>query len=341
MKNKEIAEKLKISPATVSLALNNRAGVSEETRRRVIELKNDSLKNDLKSAYKEETGVEGGEIGFIIYKQTGKIVSETPFFVTLTEVICRYAKKNGYSVEIIYHTFRDDLETFIDGINQSNLAGCLIVGTELDRKTVGKIKATLKKPFVILDAAFPGMDVDSVLMDNRGGIFQAIQHAVSLGHREIGFINCNEQVYNFTERFESYKYYLNEFGLDYNPEFVYEVPYMSKEISACLKAQMRLRKELPSAMIAANDIIALGAYSAFFDMNLRIPEEISLIGFDNMPTTKYVTPQLTSINLNNHIIGKNAVCRLIELIQQPHNNTVHIQNIVSVNLVVRDSVSQK
>ena len=85
MKNKEIAEKLNISPATVSLALNNRAGVSEETRRKIIELKNDLLKNDLRNTYKPESG---GEIGFIFYKQTGRIVSETPFFVTLTETIC-------------------------------------------------------------------------------------------------------------------------------------------------------------------------------------------------------------------------------------------------------------
>ena len=85
MKNIEIAKKLNISPATVSLALNNREGVSEETRRRVVELKNDLLKNDLRNISQPEAG---GEIGFIIYKETGRVVSETPFFVTLTEMIC-------------------------------------------------------------------------------------------------------------------------------------------------------------------------------------------------------------------------------------------------------------
>ena len=76
-------------------------------------------------------------------------------------------------------------------------------------------------------------------------------------------------------------------------------------------------------------------------MNLKIPEEISLIGFDDMPSVRYVTPQLTTVNLNNHVIGRTAVSRLVELIRYPKDNTVHVQDAVNVNLVVRDSVSRK
>ncbi len=340
MKNIDIAKKLNISPATVSLALNNREGVSEETRRRVVELKNDLLKNDLLNMNQPEPG---GEIGFIIYKETGRVVSETPFFVTLTEMICHYANKNGYSVEIKYYTFQNDLEKFLAEINGSSWAGCLILATEIVRSKMKRIVDLLEKPFVVLDAAYPGLEVDSVYLDNRGGIFKAVEYAVSMGHREIGYITCDEQANNFAERFESFKYYLNYFGVSFETDFVFEVPYAAEKVCMAMKEQICRKKKMPSVLIAANDIIAFGALNAFLEMNIGVPEEVSVIGFDDMPSARYVTPRLTTVALNNKAVAKNAVYRLTELIRKKDRryNAVHMQTAVGVDLVIRSSVKNK
>ncbi len=340
MKNIEIAKKLNISPATVSLALNNREGVSEETRRRVVELKNDLLKNDLRNISGSEPG---GEIGFIIYKETGRVVSETPFFVTLTEMICHYANKNGYSVEIRYYTFHDDLQKFLAEINRSAWAGCLILATEIIRTKMETIAKMMQKPFVVLDAAYPGLGVNSVYLDNRGGIYKMVQYAVSMGHKEIGYITCDERVNNFVERFESYEFYLKYFGIEFDPDYVFRVPYVSERICMAMKEQICRKKKMPSVLIAANDIIAFGALNAFLEMSIRVPEDISVIGFDDMPSAKYVTPRLTTVSLNNQMIAKNAVYRLAELIRERdwQHNTVYMQTAVSVDLVIRNSVNKK
>ena len=340
MKNIEIAKKLNISPATVSLALNNREGVSEETRRKVVELKNDLLKNDLRNISRPEAG---GEIGFIIYKETGRVVSETPFFVTLTEMVCHCANKNGYSVEIRYYTFRDDLQNFLAEINSSVWAGCLILATEIIRSKMETIAKMMQKPFVVLDAAYPGLGVDGIYLDNRGGIFKAIQYAVSMGHKEIGYITCDEKVNNFVERFESYKFYLEYFGLKFEQDYVFKVPYVSEMICMSMKEQVCRKKKMPSVLIAANDIIAFGSLNAFLEMNIKVPEEISIIGFDDMPSAKYVTPRLTTVSLNNEIIAKNGVYRLTEMIRKKdwQHDTVHMQTAVSVDLVIRNSVNKK
>lgn len=96
-------------------------------------------------------------------------------------------------------------------------------------------------------------------------------------------------------------------------------------------------------MIAANDIIAFGSLNAFLEMNIKVPEEISIIGFDDMPSAKYVTPRLTTVSLNNEIIAKNGVYRLTEMIRKKdwQHDTVHMQTAVSVDLVIRNSVNKK
>ena len=201
----------------------------------------------------------------------------------------------------------------------------------------------MQKPFVVLDAAYPGLGVDGIYLDNRGGIFKAIQYAVSMGHKEIGYITCDEKVNNFVERFESYKFYLEYFGLKFEQDYVFKVPYVSEMICMSMKEQVCRKKKMPSVLIAANDIIAFGSLNAFLEMNIKVPEEISIIGFDDMPSAKYVTPRLTTVSLNNEIIAKNGVYRLTEMIRKKdwQHDTVHMQTAVSVDLVIRNSVNKK
>ena len=110
-----------------------------------------------------------------------------------------------------------------------------------------------------------------------------------------------------------------------------------------MKEQVCRKKKMPSVLIAANDIIAFGSLNAFLEMNIKVPEEISIIGFDDMPSAKYVTPRLTTVSLNNEIIAKNGVYRLTEMIRKKdwQHDTVHMQTAVSVDLVIRNSVNKK
>lgn len=335
MKNKDIAEILQISPATVSLALNNKEGVREETRRKVLELKNSALKQDLSKAACRNTQ---GDIGLLIYKKHGDIISETPFFVTLTEVLDQQAGKYSYGVQISYYNPYKDIHTYIDSLNQSGLKGFLILATEMGREDVKLLQQELKVPFVLIDAYFPGLKVDSILMDNTSGIMQIMEYAAECGHTKLGFIRSSITSPNFEARFHSYKILMEQYGFKYDPEYVYELPPLVDQ--ACREMTQLLDQggKLPTLLIAANDILAFGALNALKQAGIGVPRDVSIVGFDDMPTSQFLEPPLTSVQLNNQLIGQLAVKRLMERIEKPKSHGVAVQSFVEVNLIKRGSV---
>lgn len=325
---------LQISPATVSLALNNKSGVSEETRRQILELKDSSLRKDLRQlsgqAFK-------GVIGLLVYKKHGDIISETPFFVTLTEVVDQQAGRNSYGLNISYYTASKNINTYLESLNQSDISGLIVLATEMSSDDVHIFQRYLKKPFVLMDAYFPGDRVDAVLMDNRSGIMQAMDYGYALGHRKIGFIKSKMPSNNFIERFYSYKIGLDRLGLQYDPTCVFEVP---ASVDGAYNEMTTLLKNgvlMPSLLIAANDMIALGAANALKAAGVDIPGDISLIGFDDMPTSQYLHPPLTSVRLKHEVIGRLAVKRLVEKIENPKTAAFSVQEFVEVELIRRES----
>lgn len=335
MKNKDIAEILQISPATVSLALNNKEGVREETRRKILELKNSGLKQDLSKAACQNTK---GDIGLLIYKKHGDIISETPFFVTLTEVLDQQAGKHSYGVQISYYNQYKDIYTYIDSLNQSGLKGFLILATEMGREDVKLLQQELKIPFVLIDAYFPGLKVDSILMDNTSGIVQIMEYAAACGHRELGFIRSSISSPNFEARFHSYEMLMEQYGFQYDPEYVYELPPLVDQACREMTHLLETGIKLPTLLIAANDILAFGVLNALKQGGKRVPEDVSIVGFDDMPTSQFLEPPLTSVQLNHQVIGQLAVKRLMERIEKPKSHGVAVQNFVEVNLVKRGSV---
>jgi LacI family transcriptional regulator len=167
----------------------------------------------------------------------------------------------------------------------------------------------------------------------RGG-YDATKYLLELGHRRIGFITGTLDLGCSRERQSGYEVALYEYGLDIDPQLVQEGDFSQPTGFAAAQALLGL-PEQPTAIFASNDVMAFGVMEAVRDRGLRIPEDISIIGFDNIPQAVQVSPQLTTVQQPLAEMGREAARQLLELIQEPDRPYAHVE--LPTQLMVRAS----
>ena len=330
-KMKDIAKQLGVSSATVSMVLNNRPGVRDETRRRVSEALRSAGYNVPASPLPSKQAANGS-IHFIVYKKHGHIVGDTPFFSSLIEEIEGAAKEKGYNLQISYLA-EDTLPQHIPRDAQ----GILLLATEM-RSADMEPFLRLRTPIVTLDSALAGARVDKVLIDNFDGAFTAVKYLYEKGHRRIGYLCSAVQIKNFDERREGHNAALRDLGLAPN-DFTVPLPPDTEGAYRAMLDYLKSGAMLPSAFVADFDVIAIGAMKALREMQIAIPEQVSIIGFDDIPFCTMTTPALTTIRVERECLGKVAIQRLISIMSGGRDFILKQQ--VSTTLIERDSVAAK
>lgn len=332
MKAKEIARLLGVSPSTVSLVLNNKPGVGDETRQQILTLLRE---NNYDVPEVETTPVPDRNIQFIIYKKHGMVVSDTPFFSVLIESIHRAARAAGFNLIITYvDELQDDISSLLIQIDKTRPAGLLILATEMISEDVDTFKY-LRSPMLLLDNQFADQDLDAVCINNADGVLKAVSHLISLKHENIGYLDSKVRINNFEQRLRYFRTYLSEQKTALAEGNIFQLTPTMDGAYLDMKTCLSLCKDMPSALFAANDMIALGAARALKEAGYRIPEDISLIGFDDIAFCEMSEPPLTTIHVYNRHMGTAAVRRLVELIEQP---AIEIQKTyISTRLIARNS----
>lgn len=331
MKNKDIAQLLNISPAAVSMALNNKGGVSAVMKKKIIELKHNSVPSQSGSG-------KAGTLLFCIHKNHGLVIAETNFFTTLIDTIQKKADEYGYYLRIVHCDPTLPLDKLISDEEMQTTKGILLLGTEMQADEINKY-LEFKKELVVIDNRLYGKPINCVVMDNQDGIVQAVKYAFDKGHRKIGFVTSSIKVGNFEERLTGYKMGLNKVGLAYDSKYVYEVACTTDGALKDMQILVEREKDWPSLLIVANDIMAIGVMNAFKHAGYVVGKDISVIGFDNMPIDEYLEPPLTSINIMNEQIGRVAIKRLKEMVEN-NKDDYFSYNLIGVNLVERSSVKE-
>jgi LacI family transcriptional regulator len=331
---KDIAETANVSVATVSLALNNKKGVSEEKREEIVNIAR-QLGYDFEQNLEEQANI----IRFVIYKRHGYVVSDTPFFSNLIEGLQRECRENDYEMVISHITKNEEnYQEIIDNIKNDSSSGLIILATEMYKSDL-EYFAGINKPIILLDSYFKHEDYDFVLINNTSASYKATSYLINNNHRKIGYLHSSVYINNFYYREQGFREALSDNNLEYNPDYVFELePTLEgsyKDMKALLKDRLN---NLPTAFFADNDIIAFGALRAMKEFGLEIPEDISIIGFDDMPYSLISNPRLTTIRVFKQDIGRLAVKRLLEKINQKDGIIQKIE--VATALVERDSVKR-
>jgi len=330
----EIAQKANVSTATVSMVLNNKPGISDATREKVFKIAKElgySLSPLKRANYRNQ-----GKLQLAIYRKHSKVVSDTPFFHALIEGIESKSRHYSYQLIIKYLSDSSDIDAIQKEIKENSIDGMLLLGTEMEEQDFIKF-TEMEIPFLLLDSYFMNINANYVVIDNVSGLYRATKYLLDRGHREIGYLKSSIPIQNFKERYEGYLKAMNEASLVPNSRHTISLlPTMDGAYEDMVKALSR-KTHLPTAFVADNDIIAFGAMKALKESNIKIPEEVSIVGFDDMPFCTITDPKLTTINVDKNALGQLAVENLVYMMER--EKMIFCKTTLGVTLVERDSVS--
>ena len=336
---KDVAERAGVSTTTVSHVINQTRYVSEELTQRVhsameeLDYQPNLLASSLRSG-------ESKIIGLIIPDISNQ------FFSDISRKIEDNVLRHGYSV-IMCNT-DDDIDKekrYIDILIAKQVDGIVFISAGDETKSLRK-SIEKRIPIVVADRDIENQKVNTVIVDNFIGGYEATKYLMSLGHRRIGFISGPSEISPSYERYEGYKKALLESNLIADPSLFVQGDFRYQGGERAMKKLLAL-KPTPTAVFACNDMMAIGAIRTAYNQNLNVPDDISIIGFDNIPLSKATFPALTTMAQPTEEMAFQIIEILVELINYLGNREKReIENfdyrkvILKTDLIVRDSCKE-
>src|SRR4051794_1281781 len=304
----DIAAAAGVSTASASLALNDRAGVSTETRLRVREIAREL--GYLRFGRRAET-TQPPTINVVIERLPVAPMSD-PFNKPILLGIESAARRHGYRISMEFVTPEDHPDQA--SWRKGGAEGLLILGGgDLKPQWIQEaIDAGI--PLVMVDNVIPGLDLPSVVPDNLSGAYTATKHLLELGHRRIGFIRGPSKYWTLSERLAGYLLALEQADVWPDPALIPPRVSHSEEKGHGEMHQLLDLPDRPTAVMAVSDKTAVGAYRAIQERGLRIPGDISLVGFDDIEIGRSLTPPLTTVHVPGEEMGRVSFERLQHLI---------------------------
>lgn len=334
---KDVAKMLNVSPATVSLVLNNKPGVGEKTRKKILE-KVHTLGAE-EQLYKNPVLLHGN-IGFVVYKRHGRIVTTSPFYPLMLEKIEQVARRFGYQVTIIHLDRNGSVDEQIDYIKNCNCKGLAVFATEmLDDDT--EIFENLDIPTVFMDNRLLSYRADSVIVDNEQATYQIVDYLYRQGHRRIGYLQSKEYINSFGERKSGFLAARKRFLPEQKSEDIYLLGYSEEEAYHDFYALLKKNVDLPTAFGADNDLLAFGAIRALKEFGIAVPERVSVFGFDNRPICLISDPQIASMEILSDNFAEMVMFLLTKRMDEKNDKAVPINVRVSAKLIERSSADIK
>ncbi len=304
------------SPATVSNALNYKKGVNQQTAEEIFRVARET-------GYISENAIR--KIKLIAFRKNGRING--------FETECR---KYGYEMVLCNVDQRkEDYKKQLHAMLNETGSAVVVLATEMLDEDLDPFRIA-SCPVLIMDGWTDQMDFNAVLINNEDSARMATEYLYQKGHRKIGYIRSSFRIRGFRSRFYGYQSALRKFRLDFDEKNVFTVtPNLNGAYHDMLR-YLEKRSSLPTAFFADNDLMALGSMKAFQEKGYRIPEDISIIGFDDLPFSEISNPALTTLKVPNTEMGQLAVRRMVDMIKKKDLINVKIQ--VCTKFIIRDTV---
>lgn len=341
---KEIAAKLNLSPSAVSLALNGKPGVSEATRALVVETAAQMgySRQENNSAEPDRTICFVRYAGAIV-----QIAEHTSFSSFVLQGVESRATELGYSTQVRYLNTGDMYNPqTLDFIR--NADGVVFLGTDVTETQLPELEQLFESlgdtPVVVVDSTVFANRVDCVVNDCFGGAKAAAQLLLRTGHRRIGYVKARQRIRNLDERERGVRAALAQANLSLSA--IIDVDISSEGAFQDFDAWIKQKPDLPDGLFAENDILAAAAIRSLKKHGYRVPDDISVIGFDDIPMCEMLDPPLTTIHAFKEDLGTVAVDLLDRRIKRgevPHQmaSVGLLTTTVSTTLVKRFSVKAR
>ena len=304
---RDVAERAGVSVTTVSHVINETRPVSDGLRQRVLTAM-DELGYQPNRLARSLRLQETHTIGMIVPD------SANPFFAEVARGIEDTSFEQSYNVILCNSDGNLDKELlYTNVLVEKQVDGILFVAAGVSTEHIRALQ-TRRMPLVLVDRDIPGVAVDSVLTDNARGGWQAIHYLIELGHRRIGCITGPSDVTPSAERVTGYRQALREAGIAADENLVVKGDF---QYESGFRATQQLLEvnDPPTAVFACNDLMAVGAISAVIESGRRVPADLSVIGFDDVPLASFTNPPLTTIAQPKYEMGALATTMLLERVQ--------------------------
>lgn len=312
---KDIARIAGVAPSVVSRALNNKYGVKESTRQRILEIARElgyypnSAARSLVTRRTETIGIVMADISEPYYSQTIKGMEYV-------------AIQTGYTL-----LFSNSYENVEQGrvlhkmISGERVDGLVIVGSNIQEKSFISTLLDGDIPFVLVERNFSDPRVNCIWVDNVRGGYLATRFLIDKGHRKIAHIAGNLYFQVALDRIEGYKRALDEAGMGFSEEWVAAGDFLTHGGYQAMKELLPLGC---TAVFAANDAMAYGALQAIWEAGLKVPEDIAIIGFDDLEFSQLTNPPLTTVRQPRYEMGRRSLEILVSVLRDKEPNGVKL-----------------
>jgi LacI family transcriptional regulator len=332
MNIKTIASMAGVSVATVSKIINNYSDIGEETRLRVQKILDETGYKPSSSA-KTLATKKSNIIGVIF---AGKLNSDLnhPFFVSVINSFKKHIGLLGYDILLFsnekFSTAKDD---YLARCRHFQVDGCIIIaGDDIEASVHTLDQSSI--PCIGVDIALSGSNSSYIMSDNRKVSAKVVEHFYLSGYREIGFLGIERSSVVTSMREKAFNETLRNFGITINPDWIIHSQEYDEESGYQAMKQFIAKESLPKAMFAVSDLLAFGAMRALKEHNLTVPEDMALIGCDDIDACSYTDPTLTTVRQDKEKIGRLAAMMLFDLINKQMESGVIM---IEPEIVVRQS----
>ena len=329
----DVAKACNVSITTVSKALNDYTDVKESTKENILKVAK-SLNYVPNTSARSLGGIRQKTIALLISSLGQR--DESGYIYELISSIYNVCTKKGYEfILLATDSLKQREMTFFELCMHKNLDGAVIIGLHTNDAYYEELVES-PIPCALIDMNVTGENICLISVDNKKAAFDAVSHLIKTGRTEIAMINGKATAQVSKERFEGYKSALEANGIPLNLSYVVETDFSAKDALNKTRQLLADHKNI-DALFCASDLLAFGALTVANELGVKVPEALSIVGFDNIFTSRYAFGGLTTVGQNHYKIGTHAAECVIDMVE---DKDVPKRMHVNHELVIRNTTVQ-
>ena len=326
---KDVAKKAGVAVSTASYALNGSNKVSEKTKERILNAANE-LKYIPNNAARNLKMRKTNLIGLFVNNING------PFYDKLIKGIQDVINLKDYEMIIFCDSGRKP-GTSYNFLKEGRVDGAIIISSNVTDEQVLELD-NKGLPIVLLDRKLLKSNLCSVTVDNVKGSVDAVEHLIKLGNKTIGFISGPKNSFDNKERLKGYLDTLKNHSIEVNDKYILKGKFTEESGYEAIRDFLSCNKDIPDAFFSSNDEMAIGAIKAFHEAGIKVPQDVAVVGFDDILLSSYIKPKLTTIRRPMYELGMFSTNMLISILEGKSGNS---SLVLSTELIVRESCGFK
>ena len=332
----DIAREANVSISTVSKVINDYPDVSEATKKKVFKIMKEH--NYIPNSVARSLSTNRSQLLGIFFNYNQQPGIHNMFFQEIIYGLEKVLGKKGYDyVYFSEQRWQEEFQSnYLEKCRDRLVDGVIMLGVEKNESFFELIESEF--PVVLIDQPLQRKNTSYISSNQQRGAREAVEYLYEMGHRKIGMVTGPADFPPIHDRIEGFKNAAQELGLSLRDEWLIEAVSFREQRGKEAAAEILKLEEQPGALFLHSDVLAIGALKQLRTAGVKVPADISLIGFDDIEICKYISPRLTTVSQNTYRIGEKAAELLLEMILFPDKE--HEPVILPTELIIRDSVKQ-